>query len=104
MSQDRLARLADRLERLRVAGRLDDPPGRQKTLRRRSISQPIMTVLASCGELRGRDIHAAVEALLGESVPVSSVKNCLAQNVLGENPLFERVGRGRYRLTASAAP
>jgi hypothetical protein len=94
---ERVARLADRLARLRV----DDPPRRRKPLRRRrSISEAIITVLGSCGEQRARDVHAAVEALLGESMPLSSVKNCLARNARGEDASFERVGRGRYRLRA----
>ena len=49
-------------------------------------------------KLRARDIHLAVEALLGEPVSSSSVKNCLASNAIGERHRFERVGRGWYRL------
>jgi len=64
----------------------------------RSITNAVVTVLASAGELRARDIHLAVEALLGEPVSSSSVKNCLASTAIGERHRFERVGRGWYRL------
>jgi hypothetical protein len=52
----------------------------------------------SAGELRARDIHAAVEVVLGEDVSPSSVKNCLARYSASAEPSFVRVGRGRYRL------
>jgi hypothetical protein len=42
--------------------------------------------------------HARVERLLGEPIPKSSVKNSLAKRSSGADPLFERVGRGLYRL------
>jgi hypothetical protein len=63
------------------------------------MAKAITTVLASAGEeLRARDIHAAVEVLLGQTVTASSVKNCLAVNCRGDDAPFERVGHGRYRL------
>jgi hypothetical protein len=40
-------------------------------------------------------IHADVEALLGERVPPSPVRNCLSRE---EGSQFRRTGRGRYRL------
>jgi hypothetical protein len=95
--------LSDRLTRLRATTRLGDyPPPREAVRPRRSILGAVITILASCGDLRARDVHAAVEGLLGESVPVSSVKNCLAQNARGEGARFKRVGRGRYCLTGTA--
>jgi hypothetical protein len=45
-----------------------------------------------------KDIHAAVEALVGESAPPSSVKGGLAKNVAGSSARFVRVARGRYIL------
>jgi hypothetical protein len=62
------------------------------------MAEAIVAVLASSGELRARDIHAAVEVLLNEPVSASSVKNCLATHVADDPPLFERIRRGRYRL------
>jgi hypothetical protein len=65
-----------------------------------SITVAVATVLGSAGEMRVRDIHRAIEGLLGEPVSVSSVKNCLARKSVGQAPQFERIGRGRYRLVA----
>jgi hypothetical protein len=48
--------------------------------------------------MRAKDIHAAVEALLGEPVGWSSVKMALASNVSGSSRRFVRVARGRYGL------
>lgn len=99
-TQERLLRVTERLQRSGSSGAID-PTLRRERLRRRagSISEAIVTVLASSdGELRVRDIHSAVEALIGESVSASSVKDCLATKARGELCLFERVGRGRYRL------
>jgi hypothetical protein len=62
------------------------------------MAEAIVAVLASSGELRSRDIHAAVEVLLHGPVSASSVKNCLAKCAAEDPPLFERIGRGRYRL------
>lgn len=44
------------------------------------------------------DIHAAVEALVGEPVPRSSVKGALASDVAGSSGRLVRVARGRYEL------
>lgn len=48
--------------------------------------------------MQAREVHAAVEALLGEPVRWGTVKNALAGNVAGASPRFARVARGRYRL------
>jgi len=45
-----------------------------------------------------KDIHAAVEALVGEAVPSPSIRGALAKNVAGSSRRFVRVGRGRYAL------
>jgi hypothetical protein len=45
-----------------------------------------------------REIHAAVEKLLGTSVASSSVKDALASNVSGPAPRFVRVAPGKYVL------
>jgi hypothetical protein len=47
---------------------------------------------------RVKDIHAAVETLMGELVPPSSVKGALAKNVAGSSARFVRLARGRYIL------
>jgi hypothetical protein len=48
--------------------------------------------------MRAWEVHAAVEAMLGEAVAWSSVKGALASNVSGSSPRFVRVARGRYAL------
>jgi hypothetical protein len=62
------------------------------------VLDAIVQVLADLGEpMRAKDIHAAVEALVGEPVP-PSVKGALAKNVAGSSARFVRVARGRYIL------
>lgn len=63
--------------------------------RRGAVSDAVVLVLASAGELRMCDVHEAVGVPLGEPVPRSTIKNCLAQGV---GRRFERVERRRYRL------
>jgi len=48
--------------------------------------------------MQAREVHAAVEALLGEPVRWASVKACLAANVTGSSARFRRVGPGRYAM------
>lgn len=63
------------------------------------IVETIVRVLAERGEpMQAREIHAAVEALLKQSVCWSSVKASLAANISGSSPRFVRVAKGRYRL------
>jgi hypothetical protein len=64
-----------------------------------SVRDAIVQVLATepLG-LRARDVHAHVELLLAEPVSRSSVKSTLALRCVGSEPLFVRVGRGRYLL------
>ncbi len=46
--------------------------------------------------MQARDVHARVEALLGETVRWASVKATLAGNLAGPAPRFVRLARGRY--------
>ena len=56
-------------------------------------------MLTDRGEpMRAKDIHAAVEALVDEPVPRSSVKGALASNVSVSSGRLVRVARGRYIL------
>jgi hypothetical protein len=65
----------------------------------------IVQVLADRGEpMRAKDVHAAVEALVGEPVPPPSVKGALAKNVAGSSARFVRVARGRYILAYGWRP
>lgn len=88
-----------------AAVRADDGPRRQPATRRQRARRPgwvlkaIIHVLADQHEaMRVKDIHAAVEAMLGEAVAVSSIKNALASNVSGESRRFMRVAKGWYAL------
>jgi hypothetical protein len=100
--KDHLDQLGERLDALRGARANRTPPRREalQPSRRRwnSITEAVATVLGPAGELRARDVHAAVEALLGEPVSRSSVKNCLSRHSAGQDPRFERLAQGHYRL------
>jgi hypothetical protein len=102
--QGSLGRLAKKLRAVRVS----NEPRRQPTTCRLRPRRPgwvlpaIVEVLTDRKEpMRAKDIHAAVETMLGESVARSSVKDALASNVSGESPRFVRIARGRYVLAGS---
>ena len=63
------------------------------------VLEAVLGVLAERSEpMRARDVHGAVEALLGEPVRWGSVKKCLSSNVTGTSPRFVRVARGLYAI------
>jgi hypothetical protein len=63
------------------------------------VLKAVAQVLADQDEpMRAEDIHAAVEASLGEPVLWASVKAALAANVSSASPRFMRIARGRYLL------
>jgi hypothetical protein len=70
----------------------------RKRRRPGDVEAAILSALGSATELRFRDIHAAAEALLGEPVAASSVKNWLARAASRPSSVVERTERGRYRL------
>jgi hypothetical protein len=86
--QGSLGRLAEKLAAVRAR---DDPRRQLMSCRRRSrrpgwVLKAVVQVLADRGEpLHVKDIHAAVEALVGESVPSPSVRGALAENVAGSS-------------------
>jgi len=66
------------------------------------VLEAVLHVVADQKEpMRTRDVHSAVEVLLGEPVRWGSVKKCLSSNVIGTSPRFVRVARGRYALNAA---
>lgn len=88
-----------------AAVRADDGPRRQPTTCRQRSRRPgwvakvIVKVLVDREEpMRPNDIHAAVEAMLGEPVAASSIKTALAANLSGESRKFVRVAKGWYKL------
>jgi hypothetical protein len=59
----------------------------------------VTNVLKAAKEpMQARKIYVAVLELVGEPVSWSSVRNCLASDISGKSPRFERVGHGRYRM------
>jgi hypothetical protein len=96
-----LRRLAGKLAALRASGgpRRRPESRRQRARRPGWVLKAVVQVLTDQGEpMRAKDIHAVVEALVGEPVPRSSVKGALATNVLGSSRRLIRVARGRYVL------
>ena len=99
--QRSLARLTEKLAAVRANGALPRvvPSQRRRSRRPGWVVGALVQVLGGRGEpMRVREIHAAVEAMLGEAVAWSSVKGALASNVSGSSPRFVRVARGRYLL------
>lgn len=98
--QGRLRQLSEKLERLATSNAARRPSGRQdQRLRSGVVPKAIERVLREApGLMRARDIHAEVEELLGQAVPVSSVKNWLAKQVQAGDGRLVRLDRGRYRL------
>ncbi len=104
--QGSLGRLAEKLAALRASGgpRRRPVACRQRSRRPGWVLKAVVQVMADRGEpMRAKDIHAAVEALVGEPVPRSSVKGALAWDVSGSSTCLVRVARGRYMLTESTA-
>jgi hypothetical protein len=96
-----LAHLAKKLAQLRASG--GQPRAtlsrRQRPHRPGWVVDAVAQVLADRGEpMRATDIHAAIEALLGETVCWGSVKNALVNNITGPSRRFVRIARGRYVL------
>jgi hypothetical protein len=99
--QAALGRLAKKLAAVRAKGGPRRPltSCRQRSRRPGWVLDAIVRVLTDRGEpMRAKDIHTAVEALVGERVPLPSVKGALAKHVTGSSARFVRVARGRYAL------
>jgi hypothetical protein len=63
------------------------------------VLKAIVGVLADRNEpMRAKDIHAAVEAALGEPVAASSIKTALIANASGPSRRLVRIAPGRYVL------
>jgi hypothetical protein len=102
----RLERLAKKLAALRAS---DTPPRTIRSRRRRTrrpgwVLDAVCRVLAdqAAGPMRVKQVHAAVESLIGEAVSENSVSWVLASHSAGASPLFVRVARGRYVLDGSS--
>lgn len=99
--QERLERLARKLEQIEATDAGPRPTALARSLRVGAIPEAIMRVLADSVEpMRMRDIQLGVEALIGRPVSRSAVKNWLANHARGERATLVRLSRGRYRLVA----
>jgi len=99
--QGTLAHLSEKLAGLRRDGSRPRPAVPQRLRARRPgwVLTAIVQVLADKGApMRAKDIHAAVEASLGEPVAWSSIRTALASHASGSSPRVVRVARGRYAL------
>jgi hypothetical protein len=97
-----LSHLAKKLAWLRAS---DAQPRAIASRRLRSrrpgwVLDAVHEVLADqAGPMRVTDVHATVEASLGEAVSANSVSWVLSTHSVGPSPLFVRVARGRYVMT-----
>jgi hypothetical protein len=83
----------------KLAGREMAQPPAVRALRRRqgSVLEAVTTVFERAGRpLRVRDVHAAVEALLGAPIPFSSVNEALSTHVSERGQRFRRLRYGVY--------
>ena len=99
--RESLGQLAKKLAAVRAGG----APRRPQASCRRRLRRPgwvlkaVVQVLADRSEpMHVSDIHAALEALVGEPVPPTSVRGTLAKHVAGSLRRFVRVAPGRYIL------
>jgi len=99
--QGSLGRLAEKLAAVRASSELrrQAVACRQRPRRPGWVLKAIVQVLADQEEpMRAKDIHAAVEASVGEPVSWSSIKGALADHASGSSRRFVRIARGRYTL------
>jgi hypothetical protein len=97
--QEGLGWLSEKLGEVAGGGGSRRPSPFARKRRARVLTEAIGEVLVdAAGPMRMCEIHAAAEMLLGQSVPRSTVKNCLANNCRGQQARFVRVVRGRYSL------
>jgi HB1, ASXL, restriction endonuclease HTH domain len=99
--QGRLRRVVKKLAAVRAGGPVRERHScRQRPRRPGWVLTAVVQVLTERGEpMRAKEIHTAVEGLLGETVGWSSIKMALTRHVAGPSPRFVRVARGRYALT-----
>jgi hypothetical protein len=97
-TQEQLRRLLDKLERVAATERPVSSRRPKPRPKRAPVLSAVTQVLRDAdGPMQARAVHAEVEALRGEPVPWSSVKDCLASKA-GPGGQFVRIARGRYRL------
>jgi HB1, ASXL, restriction endonuclease HTH domain len=92
--RDSTAKPAPRIEPKRAAGAIGASHQRHDWV----VAAVISVLEMHPGPMHAREVHRAVEAMMGRPVRWASVKACLAVNVAGTAPRFVRVARGQYRL------
>lgn len=100
-----LGRLVEKLAHLRAS---EAQPRIIRSRRRRPrrpgwVLDAVCRVLAdqATGPMRVMTVHAAVEALVGETVSKDSISWVLSSHSAGPSPVFVRVSRGRYVLASA---
>jgi hypothetical protein len=79
---------------------LRERPGAESGLTGPDARLAVMSALGEAAEpLRVREICVAVEELLGERVPYSTVKDALSAHSGRADHRFRRTRRGRYELS-----
>ena len=69
------------------------------------VARAVRTALQdSEAPMQVRAIHRACEQLLGETVSLSTVKDCLSEHSRGSRPRFVRIAPGMYGIRDSAPP
>jgi hypothetical protein len=98
-TQKRLDRLAAELDRLAAGDALARATVPALRSRHYPTSLAVLEVLSESGTaMRPCEVQAAVEVLLGRSVPRATIKSFLLYGSRGEKARLERLGQGRYRL------
>lgn len=100
--EDSLGRL-DALRKKLLQQAADSPRPTEKIRPRSGAVQAAVVdaLSASPQAMSVKDVHRAVEYLLSMRVSKDSVNSCLSLGARGLRPRFERVERGRYRLTGN---
>lgn len=97
--------IARKLAVLRANGGRLRPIESRRMRRRRPgwILDAVLAVMTDQARpMRVSEVHAAVEAHLGETVSRDSVNWCLSARAGGPGSLFIRVARGRYVLASAS--
>lgn len=100
----RLSKVVAKLAVLRERGGERREPKPQRLRKRRPgwVQTAVCTILAQQAEpVQVEDVHAAVEALVGEPVSKSSVNGALARLTDGPSPRLVRVAVGVYGVRTS---
>jgi hypothetical protein len=104
-THSQLRRLSEKLDQIAASSaRPRSSACADRRLRSGLVPPTIMRVLSESVEpMRMKDIHVEVELELGQPVSRSAVKNWLAGHTGGEQPLFVRLARGRYRIATDSS-